>query len=157
MFGGKKDKVSRGATGGTTLLARSAEIHGDVRFAGHLEVEGRIVGNVDAEDGTDARVRVLDKGIVEGEIRAPNVVINGQVTGDVRATQHLELAANAVVNGNVYYQVIEMVKGAQVNGNLVHVNDAGKGKKTQPASIKSATETKADVAPAGPADHKANT
>lgn len=126
MFGGNKESKGRMATTGTTLLARSVEILGDVKFAGHLEVEGKVVGNIYAEAGSDARVRVLNKGVVEGEIQAPNIVINGHVTGDVRATKHLELAANAVVNGNVYYHVIEMVKGAQVNGKLVYTQEQDK-------------------------------
>jgi cytoskeletal protein CcmA (bactofilin family) len=124
MFGGN-DKASRSAGNGTTLLARSIEVTGDIRFEGHLEVEGRVVGDIYAREGSNARVRVLENGVVEGHIHAPNVVINGQVIGDVHATKHLELAAHAVVNGNVHYQVVEMVKGAQVNGNLMHVSDAG--------------------------------
>lgn len=123
MFGGKSDKSNRSVGKSTTLLARSVEVLGNVKFDGHLEVEGKVVGDIYAEEGSDARVRVLEKGVVEGDVRAPNVVINGHITGDVYATKHLELAAHAVVNGNVHYQVIEMVKGAQVNGNLMHVND----------------------------------
>ena len=117
MFG-KKDKAINGfASGSTTLLSKSTEIIGDIRFSGNLEVEGIVRGNIIADD--DARVRVMDKGLVEGEITAPNIVINGRVVGDVHSSKHVELAANAVVEGNVHYKLIEMVKGAQVNGNLV--------------------------------------
>ena len=123
MFGGKKDKDNIFASGGTTLLARSVEIIGDIKFGGNLEVEGVVTGNIYAQSETDARVRIMEKGEVKGEINAPKIVINGQVTGDVYSTKHIELAANAVVNGNVHYNVIEMVKGAEVNGNLVHVAD----------------------------------
>lgn len=129
MFG-SKTKTNAFAAGGTTLLSRSVEVVGDVKFGGNLEIEGRIIGNIIAQKGTDARVRVMDKGEVKGEIRAPKVVVNGKVTGDVYATHHLELAAHAVVNGNVHYQIIEMVKGAEVNGNLVHIEDASPPKKS---------------------------
>lgn len=152
MFGGKSSKANT-MTKGTTLLAPSIQITGDLKFDGHLEVEGKVTGNIYAEDSTDARVRILEKGRVEGEVRAPNVVINGHVTGDVYATKHLELAANAVVNGNVHYQVIEMVKGAQVNGNLMHVEEspmAGKSKR------KPETPAAPAAAPAPEAETKAN-
>ena len=120
MFGNKnKDNVF--ASGGTTLLARSVEIVGDIKFGGNLEVEGVVTGNIYAQSETDARVRIMEKGQVNGEISAPKIIINGYVTGDVYSTKHIELAANAVVNGNVHYNVIEMVKGAEVNGNLVHL------------------------------------
>ena len=43
------------------------------------------------------------------------------VQGDVRTATHIELAAKAVVVGNVYYNLIEMVMGSEVNGNLRHI------------------------------------
>lgn len=36
----------------------------------------------------------------------------------MHAFDHLELASNAKVNGNVFYKVIEMAQGAVVNGGL---------------------------------------
>ena len=52
----------------------------------------------------------------------PSVVINGLVKGDVRSIEHVELAAKAVLVGNVYYNLIEMVMGSEVNGNLMHIS-----------------------------------
>lgn len=143
MFGGKKDKDNIFANGGTTLLARSVEIIGDIKFGGNLEVEGIVTGNIYAQSETDARVRIMEKGEVKGEINAPKIVINGQVTGDVYSTKHIELAANAVVNGNVHYNVIEMVKGAEVNGNLVHVADKDDATKIKPQVVKATPELSA--------------
>lgn len=133
MFG-KKDKTMGGfASGSTTLLSKSTEVIGDMHFTGNLEVEGIVRGNVIAKG--DARVRVMEKGLVEGEISAPNVVINGRVIGDVYSSKHVELAANAVVEGNVHYQLIEMVKGAQVNGSLVYSVDKGSEDKPESSKI----------------------
>ena len=61
-----------------------------------------------------------ERGTIEGEVKVPNVVINGTIIGDVHASGHVELAAQAKVHGNVYYSLIEMAMGAEVNGNLVH-------------------------------------
>ena len=52
----------------------------------------------------------------------PSAIINGLVQGNVRSADHLELAAKAVVVGNVYYNLIEMVMGSEVNGNLMHIS-----------------------------------
>lgn len=108
------------AAGSTTLISKSTEIVGDLHFKGNLEIEGKVKGNIIAEDGSEARVRVMDKGEVEGEIRAPSIVINGRVSGNVHSGKHIELAEKAIVQGNVNYNLIEMVKGAQVNGSLVY-------------------------------------
>jgi len=108
------------ASGSTTLVSKSTEIVGDIHFTGNLEIEGRVRGNIVAAEGAEARVRIMEKGSVEGEITAPSVVINGRVSGNVHSSKHIELAEKAVVEGNVHYSLIEMVKGAQVNGSLVY-------------------------------------
>ena len=117
---GKKDKSRMFAAGCTTLISKSTEIVGDIHFTGNLEIEGKVRGNVIARSGEEARVRVMEVGAIEGEIKAPTIVINGKVTGDVYSSKHIELAANASIQGNVHYNLIEMVTGAQVDGSLVH-------------------------------------
>ncbi len=105
-----------------TLISRSTEIVGDIHFSGELIIEGRVKGNIYADDDSAGLIRVAEKGVVEGEICVPSAVVNGLVQGDVRSTTHLELAAKAVVVGNVYYDLIEMVMGSEVNGNLMHIS-----------------------------------
>jgi len=104
----------------TTLISKATEITGDLHFSGVLEVEGKIRGNIYADDDSSAEVRIRECGLVQGEIKVPSVIINGLVEGDVHSTQHLELAAKARVIGNVYYHLIEMVMGSEVNGSLCH-------------------------------------
>jgi cytoskeletal protein CcmA (bactofilin family) len=98
-----------------SYVARNTEVVGDIKFTGGLHVEGRITGNILSEEGS-----LHVHGEVIGEIRVPHVVINGLVNGNVHASEHIELAAKAQINGNVYYKTMEMVLGAQVNGSLLH-------------------------------------
>jgi cytoskeletal protein CcmA (bactofilin family) len=116
----KKDKKTAFAAGGTTLISKNTEIVGDIHFSGTLMIEGHVKGNVYAVDGENAQARVLESGKVEGEIQVPSLVINGAVTGDVFSSKHIELASKTVINGNVHYVLIEIVKGAQINGKLVY-------------------------------------
>lgn len=104
----------------TTLISKATEITGDIHFSGTLEVEGRVFGNIYANDDSSASVRVRETGLVKGEIQAPLVIINGLVEGDVYSSNHIELAAKARVTGNVHYHLIEMVMGSEVNGSLSH-------------------------------------
>ena len=120
MFGSKKEVDNRS---NHTLISRGTKVVGDIHFVGELQIEGQVIGNVIAEGGNEARLVIHEKGIVEGEVRAPSAVINGNVRGDVRSTIHLELASKAIIQGNVYYNIIEMVKGSQVNGSLVHFDE----------------------------------
>ena len=103
-----------------SLIGQNTEIKGDVVFTGGLHVDGIIKGGVVAEQGNDSVLTLSERGTIEGEVNVPNVVINGTIIGDVQASGHVELASHAKVHGNVYYNLIEMAMGAEVNGNLVH-------------------------------------
>lgn len=116
----KKNKSVPFAAGNTTLIAGGTHVIGDIHFSGNLEVEGQITGNVVAEDGTDTRVRILPDGKVVGDVRVPVVVINGHIEGNIFSSNQVELADKAVVEGNLHYVLIEIEKGAQVNGSFVH-------------------------------------
>ncbi len=103
-----------------TLISRATKVIGDLHFTGELQLEGKVTGNIYADDEKDAKLVIADTGVVEGEIRAPLVIVNGKVTGNIYSSKHLELAAKGNVTGSVHYQSIEMVKGAQVNGSMVN-------------------------------------
>ena len=102
----------------TTLISTGTTITGDLAFSGATHVEGAIKGNVTAEEGL---LIIAHSGKVEGDIRAPKIVVDGHVRGNVYAEEHLELASRAVITGNVFYSVIEMEKGSQVNGSLEYL------------------------------------
>ena len=122
MFGKSKDNPPLATNlPSMTLISRNTEIVGDIHFSGELIIEGRVKGNIYAEDDSAALIRVAENGAVEGEICVPSAVINGLIQGDLRSANHIELASKAVVVGNVYYNLIEMVMGSEVNGNLIHI------------------------------------
>jgi cytoskeletal protein CcmA (bactofilin family) len=118
-----------------TLISSKSEIVGNLHFSGGLHIDGKIKGNIIADDQSSAVVRISETGLVEGEIHAPNIIINGQVIGNVHSHEHIELAKKAVVTGDVHYTMMEMVMGAQVNGSLIHqtIEKPRKGRKqTEP-------------------------
>jgi len=106
----------------TSLISQGTIIRGDVRFTGTLHVEGRIEGSVLGE-GANAVFTLSEHGQVQGEVRVPHAMINGQVTGDIYASVRLELATQARVTGDVRYTSLEMAAGAQVNGRIAHQGD----------------------------------
>jgi cytoskeletal protein CcmA (bactofilin family) len=67
-----------------------------------------------------ASLSVSESGTVEGDVRVPNVMLNGTVTGDVHATERLTLNSKARVTGNVHYKILQMEPGASINGQLIH-------------------------------------
>jgi cytoskeletal protein CcmA (bactofilin family) len=83
-----------------TLLGRGTTIDGDIRFSGGLHIEGMIKGNLTADD-KDAMLVLSEHGHIQGEVNVPNIVVNGTIDGDV------------------YYNLLEMAVGSEVNGKLV--------------------------------------
>ncbi len=123
MFGNSKRNGNGVAVSAiTTLIAEGTVIRGDVEFTGGLHLDGLIEGAISAE-GAGAVLTLSEKGRVSGEIRASNAVINGAVQGDIIVAERLELASAARVQGNVFYKVLEMAAGAQVNGKMVYQSD----------------------------------
>ena len=121
MLGKDKNKKT---TRMDTLVGSQSEVSGDIKFSGGLHIEGTIKGSVIAENDGKSLVQLSESGTIEGEIRAPFVVLNGVVVGDVHGGEHVELASKARVAGNVYYNLIEMAVGAEVNGKLVHTQSS---------------------------------
>ena len=107
-----------------TLIGGKAEIRGDVGFDGGLFVDGAIIGNVEADADSASLLNVSERGSIEGQVRVPHIVLSGTVIGDVYAFVRVELTANARVTGNVYYSLIEMAAGAEINGQMVHQTEA---------------------------------
>lgn len=124
MFSSSNRKPSAPNSGETSLIAHGTQITGDVRFAGSLHLDGRVEGAVLADPDSGAVFTLSEMGEVIGEVRVANAVVNGRVKGDIHAYERLELAANARVEGDVHYRVLEMAAGAQINGRMVHTNEA---------------------------------
>jgi cytoskeletal protein CcmA (bactofilin family) len=135
MFG----RESKTTTRIDILLGKSARIHGDVEFAGGLHVEGRVMGNVRSDGDEPSTLSVSEDGYIEGHVVVNNVVLNGTVNGDIHATGRVVLGAQAKVQGNVYYGVIETALGAQITGRLISAPPAPAAAVVPVPETKSAT------------------
>lgn len=123
MFKKSKPKKTKSTSRIDTLIGRHTHITGDISFSGGLRVDGSITGNINAMADESSLLTVSDHGSVEGEVRVPNLIINGEINGNVYASQHVELAPKARINGNLYYRMIEMTMGSEVNGHLIRAQE----------------------------------
>jgi len=114
MFGRKQKRHSIV----DTLVGPNSQVNGDLTFSGGCHIDGTVKGSVNAD--ADSALSISEEGTIEGGVIVPYVVLNGIVRGDVVAGQRVELGPTARVIGNVYYNLIEMAIGAEINGKLVH-------------------------------------
>ena len=108
-----------------TLIGASSRVSGDLHFSGASHIDGIVNGGVHAEGEEPSTLSVSENGEIHGNVQVPNVVLNGLVKGDVIASERVELGPTARVIGNVYYNLIEMAIGAEINGKLVHQREQG--------------------------------
>ena len=106
-----------------TLVGGNTRISGDLNFEGGCHVDGTVNGNVSADSESDSALSVSEDANIKGGVTVPYVVLHGIVRGDVFASKRVELGPTARVIGNVYYNLIEMAIGAEINGKLVHQPD----------------------------------
>jgi cytoskeletal protein CcmA (bactofilin family) len=125
----------------STVIGAGTVITGDVEFAGGLHLDGAIRGNVVGTADTRSTLTVSEQGAVEGDVRVENLILNGTVTGDVHADGRTELAPDARVIGTVYYRMLEMAMGAEVNGQLVHTEEQEAVREDTPVSTYESLES----------------
>lgn len=116
MFGRKNPMEGRV----DTLVGENSLISGDLNFSGRCHINGNVKGNVSADLDSNSALSIREDANIEGGVTVPFVELHGIVRGDVTASQRVLLGSTARVIGNVYYNLIEMKVGAEINGKLVH-------------------------------------
>ena len=112
----------------TTSIGENCTIDGDITFDKTIKIHGKITGTVKiAENCTTAMLIIKKNGIVEGDVYGDEVVIEGEVIGNVTGKKKITIKSSSFVSGNVYYDILDMNGGATVNGNLIR----NKGKEPQ--------------------------
>tara|TARA_B100000035_G_scaffold210288_1_gene180007 strand:- start:2066 stop:2512 length:447 start_codon:yes stop_codon:yes gene_type:complete len=111
-------KKKRKFVGITTLIDKDIVISGDTTYTGGIRIDGVVRGNVKVL-GKEESLLIMGYGSeVKGDIDVHKAIINGTINGNIRCLDYLELNADAIVNGNIEYGIIEVHEGAKLNGNL---------------------------------------
>lgn len=112
MFGKKKQPPIR------TLIGEGTVIHGELRFADGLRIDGEVVGDVVATGEGYSILVISEKARITGKVTAGHVIVNGTVIGPIHSNDLLELQPKAQITGDVRYEVLEMHQGATIDGEL---------------------------------------
>ena len=111
----------------TSLISRNARIEGDIRGNENINIEGYIKGSIKL----NGDVYVAVSGVVEAEIEAMNVYIEGKVIGDVTARDNLEIQASGKMTGDITARSIDIKEGSTFEGRSHMIkSDPGLGTST---------------------------
>ena len=94
------------------ILGRSGFIRGDLSAEGAFRIDGTIEGSV----ASRAEVVIGETGVVRGDVAGSDVVVAGQIIGNVRCTGHLEILAKGKVEGDIAAQSVRIETGGVFRG-----------------------------------------
>jgi cytoskeletal protein CcmA (bactofilin family) len=110
-WGSKKDS-GRGGDQIENVLGRSVVVHGDLKADGAFRIDGTVEGSVESKGA----VFIGESGVVRGDVKGGDVVIAGQVTGNVSCTGHLEIVATGKIEGDLDAQSVRIETGGVFRG-----------------------------------------
>ena len=98
-----------------TIIGRHITIEGQIRGEEHLVIEGSMKGNVQMEKHN---FTVGANGRFDGEVRAQNVSISGQLKGTINAVGKVEVTREADFYGDIKAKSISVEDGAYFKGSI---------------------------------------
>jgi cytoskeletal protein CcmA (bactofilin family) len=134
----KREELSSvpAATGDlNALLGRGSEFEGKLTFEGTVRIDGKFTGTIVTND-----VLVVGEGAkVSAEITCGTVIVHGEVTGNIRAKNAIELHHPARMRGNVEAPSLMIEKGVMFEGQAKMEGIDKGGAKPAPAASTPAT------------------
>ena len=110
----------------TTLIDKDIVISGDTTYTGGIRVDGKINGNLKVH-GEEGSLLIMGYGSkITGDVEVEKAIINGEINGNVKCRDYLELNTNAIVNGSIEYDIIEVHEGSKINGILKYIKNKKK-------------------------------
>ena len=101
------DLKSRSAV---TIIAADTMITGELKGSQATRIEGGFSGTIDISGSLD----IVEGATVSALVRASRIRVAGRVTGDVHATELVELLGSAMITGDVYTPALHVVEGARL-------------------------------------------
>jgi len=95
-----------------TVIGPDAAIQGEIRCKGTIRVEGEIVGRIQCDD----TIVVTDTGRVKADLMASQIIISGEVTGNVFAKERCEIVARGKLAGDLTSPRVSIEEGVVFEG-----------------------------------------
>ena len=97
-----------------SIIAPDMVVTGDLKAEGVVRIEGRVTGNVAAEN----QILLSQGGVIEGDLATREAVLAGEVHGTVAATERVEVQATAAVHGDIVTPRLLIQEGGRLNGGI---------------------------------------
>ncbi|HLW69673.1 MAG TPA: polymer-forming cytoskeletal protein [Candidatus Binataceae bacterium] len=93
-------------------LDGGSKISGKLSFDGPSRIDGQVDGEINAKDS----LTIGETAVVTAQIRAASIVVAGKVSGDISASNRIEIRPSARIIGNLAAPVLVVHEGATFEG-----------------------------------------
>jgi cytoskeletal protein CcmA (bactofilin family) len=140
---------TRGTERTTVNIGKSVVIKGELNGSEDLTIEGQVEGKIELRQNV---LTIGPNGRIKAQVFAKSVIILGEVTGNVTATEKVDIRDNGSVDGDIAAPRVAIAEGAHFRGSIDMQRTGGKPgdqKVEQKVEAKPATQPAAAAAPAG--------
>jgi cytoskeletal protein CcmA (bactofilin family) len=94
------------------FLGRNTDFDGKLSFKGAVRIDGYFQGEIHSE-GT---LIVGESAVVQSDVHVSHIIVNGEVRGNIVATQRIEIHAPGKVYGNIQCPTLVIDEGVSFEG-----------------------------------------
>ena len=96
-------------------IGKSIIINGELSGSEDLTIEGRVEGKIDLKDHV---LTVGSNGRIKAQVSAKLIVVFGQVTGNLAATEKVDIKENGSVEGDIVAPRVAIADGSHFRGSI---------------------------------------
>ena len=110
-------------------IGKSVVIKGELNGSEDLTIEGQVEGKIELKDHA---LTIGPNGKIKAQVFAKSVIILGEVTGNVTASEKVDLRDNGSVDGDIAAPRVAIAEGAHFRGSI-DMQRAGSKSESKPA------------------------
>jgi cytoskeletal protein CcmA (bactofilin family) len=111
-------------------IGKSVVIKGELNGSEDLTIEGHVEGTIQLRDHV---LTIGPNGRIKAQVFAKAVIVLGEVTGNVTASEKVDIRDNGSVDGDIISPRVAIAEGAHFRGSVDMQRKAGTAQPGQPA------------------------
>jgi cytoskeletal protein CcmA (bactofilin family) len=119
-------------------IGKSVVIKGELNGSEDLTIEGQVEGKIELRQNV---LTIGPNGRIKAQVFAKSVIILGEVTGNVTASEKVDIRDNGSVDGDITAPRVAIAEGAHFRGSIDMQKGAAKSE-SKSATAGTATDTK---------------
>jgi cytoskeletal protein CcmA (bactofilin family) len=111
-WGSKREPSALAANQIENVLGKTLHVHGDLKAEGAFRIDGTVDGSVTSAGA----VIIGEGGVVNGDVAGTDIVVAGQVRGNVTSRGHLDIVASGRIEGDIDAKSFRIETGGVFRG-----------------------------------------